>query len=79
MKLIENTEFGSLLEAAVAQQVSSILSDYLPATVDEVILFLKFYRVQYRVDFRRGGQDCSVSRVNVKTDGKGTVKSLNVG
>ena len=34
MKLIKNTEFGSRLDAAVAQQVSSILSDYLPATVD---------------------------------------------
>ena len=79
MTLIQNPELGNQLEEAVAQSVTQVLARWLPASLDEVVWLFKYYGIQFRVDFTRGGQDCSTSRVNIKTDGKGTVKNLSIG
>ena len=79
MKLINDFELRERLETSVCQAVVRELQPMLPADVHEIGWILKYYGINHRLDFTRGGQDCSTSRVNVETDGRQMVKSLEIG
>ena len=67
------------LESRIASAVCAALTARLPVTVDEARWVCRAHAVNYRFDATRCGQDISDSRLNLFTDGKGTVIRMHIG
>ena len=77
--LINNFEFRNELDQNVAAALEKTIRNFLPCDSHSVSFLLKSYGANFRLDFKVGGADVNCGRVNVVTDGKGTVTNIYCG
>jgi len=77
--LISDWEFRRDIERRIAGAVCEALTASLPITVDEAGWVCRAHAVNHRFDATRCGQDISDSRLNLFTDGNGTVVRMHIG
>jgi len=77
--LVSDLEFRKDIESRMTHAVYGAISNRLPVSADEVGFILRHLAINHRFDVTRCGQDISDSRLNLFTDGKGTVIRMHIG
>lgn len=77
--LVSDFEFRKDIESRIANAVCEALSSRLPVYADEAAWICRYLGINHRFDVTRCGQDISDSRLNLFTDGKGTVIRMHIG
>lgn len=77
--LVSDFEFRKDIESRIANAVCESLSNRIPVCAAEAAWICRHLGINHRFDVTRCGQDISDSRLNLFTDGKGTVIRMHIG